>query len=324
MRTHTGVTTPGQAHVPGRGGHDGDSNTGRGLAGGFSPEAAGQIRRRQRYSAVWSGLLIGATAVALGLLGVLLYDIIGDGWSWVDWNFITSLPSRRPERAGLHPALMGSIWIMGLTALITFPLGVGAAIYLEEFATKGRLSRIIELNIANLAGVPSIVYGLLGLAVFVDLLRLGPVVLAGALTLSLLVLPIVIIASREAIRAVPDSLRQGALALGATRLEAVRSHVLPGAMPGILTGTILALSRAIGETAPLIVVGAVTYITFSPDGVDSRFTVLPLQIFDWASRPQADFRGLAAAGGIVLLVMLLTMNAIAITLRNRFSRNQNW
>ncbi len=318
MSTHTGASTPDQAQVPNRGG------SGKGMAGGLSPEAAGQIRRRQRYSAVWSGLLIGATAVALGLLAVLLYDIIGDGWSWVDWNFITSLPSRRPERAGLHPALMGSIWIMGLTALITFPLGVGAAIYLEEFATKGRLSRIIELNIANLAGVPSIVYGLLGLAVFVDLLRLGPVVLAGALTLSLLVLPIVIISSREAIRAVPDSLRQGALALGATRLEAVRSHVLPGAMPGILTGTILALSRAIGETAPLIVVGAVTYITFSPDGVDSRFTVLPLQIFDWASRPQADFRGLAAAGGIVLLVMLLTMNAIAITLRNRFSRNQNW
>lgn len=315
MSTHAPAQAP--ANTPDRRGR-GSSRL------GLSPEASAQIRRRQGYSAIWSGLLIAATATALGLLAVLLWDILGDGLGWVDMDFLTSLPSRRPENAGLKPALMGSIWIMGLTALITFPLGVGAAIYLEEFATKGKLSRIIELNIANLAGVPSIVYGLLGLAVFVDLIKLGPVVLAGALTLSLLVLPIVIIASREAIRAVPDSLRQGALALGATRLEATRSHVLPAAMPGILTGTILALSRAIGETAPLIVVGAVTYITFSPDGVDSRFTVLPLQIFDWASRPQADFQSLAAAGGIVLLALLLTMNAIAITLRNRFSRNQNW
>lgn len=311
-------------HAPTQASANTPERRGRGDKLGLSPEASAQIRRRQMSSAAWSGLLIAATVAALGLLAVLLWDILGDGLGWVDMNFITSLPSRKPENAGLKPALMGSIWIMGLTALITFPLGVGAAIYLEEFATKGKLSRIIELNIANLAGVPSIVYGLLGLAVFVDLIKLGPVVLAGALTLSLLVLPIVIIASREAIRAVPDSLRQGALALGATRLEATRSHVLPAAMPGILTGTILALSRAIGETAPLIVVGAVTYITFSPDGVDSRFTVLPLQIFDWASRPQADFQSLAAAGGIVLLALLLTMNAIAITLRNRFSRNQNW
>lgn len=311
-------------HAPTQASANTPERRGRGDKLGLSPEASAQIRRRQMSSAAWSGLLIAATVAALGLLAVLLWDILGDGLGWVDMNFITSLPSRKPENAGLKPALMGSIWIMGLTALITFPLGVGAAIYLEEFATKGKLSRIIELNIANLAGVPSIVYGLLGLAVFVDLIKLGPVVLAGALTLSLLVLPIVIIASREAIRAVPDSLRQGALALGATRLEATRSHVLPAAMPGILTGTILALSRAIGETAPLIVVGAVTYITFSPDGVDSRFTVLPLQIFDWASRPQDDFQSLAAAGGIVLLALLLTMNAIAITLRNRFSRNQNW
>jgi phosphate transport system permease protein len=281
-------------------------------------------RRRQIVAALAFGVFVGATALALVVLGILLADVWRDGASWLSWSFIRDLPSRRPAQAGIWPALMGSIWIMVLTALFTFPIGVGAAIYLEEFATRGRLARLIELNIANLAGVPSIVYGLLGLAVFVELANMGPTVLAGALTMTLLVLPIIIIASREAIRAVPDSLRQGALALGATRWQAVRSHVLPAALPGILTGTILSLSRAIGETAPLIVVGAATYITFTPDGPGSRFTVLPLQIFEWVSRPQADFHAIAAAAIIVLLVVLLTMNSLAIILRNRYSKNQNW
>ncbi len=281
------------------------------------------LRRRRVTSGIGVGLIAAATGLTVVFLVTLLFQIFRDGIGWLSWDFLNSLPSRRPERAGIRPALMGSIWIMVLTALLTFPIGVGAAIYLQEFARRGRLDRIIETNISNLAGVPSIVYGLLGLAVFVDLLGGGPSIMAGALTMTLLVLPVVIIASREALRAVPDSIRQAALGVGATRWQMVRSHVLPAAMPGILTGTILALSRAIGETAPLIVVGAVTYITFSPSGLDSRFTVLPLQIFDWAGRPQADFRHIAAAASIVLLVLLLTMNAIAIVLRNRYRRRQN-
>lgn len=281
------------------------------------------LRRRKITSGIGVGLITLATAMTVGFLLTLLVQIFRDGIGWLSWDFLNSLPSRRPERAGIRPALMGSIWIMVLTALMTFPIGVGAAIYLQEFSRRGRLDRIIETNISNLAGVPSIVYGLLGLAVFVDLLGGGPSILAGALTMTLLVLPVIIIASREALRAVPDSIRQAALGVGATRWQMVRSHVLPAAMPGILTGTILALSRAIGETAPLIVVGAVTYITFSPSGLDSRFTVLPLQIFDWAGRPQADFRHISAAASIVLLVLLLTMNAAAIVLRNRYRRRQN-
>ncbi|HEX5166655.1 MAG TPA: phosphate ABC transporter permease PstA [Thermomicrobiales bacterium] len=283
-----------------------------------------QLRRRKLIGNIALGLFILATLSALAVLAVLVGDTLRDGLGWLDWDFIRNLPSRRPERAGIWPALAGTVWIMILTAAFTFPIGVGAAIYLEEFGGKGRLARIIEINIANLAGVPSIVYGLLGLAVFVELSQLGPSVLAGALTMTLLVLPVVIIASREAIRAVPDSLRQASLGLGATRLQTVWSHVLPAAMPGILTGTILALSRAIGETAPLIVVGAATYITYTPEGPTDRFTVLPMQIFEWISRPQAAFHALAAAGIIVLLALLLTMNLAAILLRNYFRKNQNW
>jgi phosphate transport system permease protein len=283
-----------------------------------------QLRRRKLLGTIMLGVFVAATLSAIGVLMILVGDTLRDGASWLSWDFIQNLPSRRPERAGIWPALVGTIWIMVLTAAFTFPIGVGAAIYLEEFGGTGRLARIIEINISNLAGVPSIVYGLLGLAVFVELAKMGPSVIAGALTMTLLVLPVVIIASREAIRAVPDSLRQASLGLGATRLQTIWSHVLPAAMPGILTGTILALSRAIGETAPLIVVGAATYITFTPDGPGDRFTVLPMQIFDWSSRPQADFHSIAAAGIIVLLVLLLTMNLAAILLRNYFRKNQNW
>lgn len=284
----------------------------------------GNLPRRKLVGQIFSGVILGATLLAIGVLFVLGWDIIGDGGSWLNRNFITSFPSRKPEIAGIRPALLGTIWIMILTALFAFPIGVGAAIYLEEYSGKSWVARVIELNISNLAGVPSIVYGLLGLGVFVEVARFGPSVIAGALTMTLLILPIVIIASREAIRAVPDSLRQAALALGATRWQAIKSHVLPASMPGILTGTILALSRAIGESAPLIVVGAVVYANFSPSGLDSKFTVLPLQIFDWASRPQEEFHSIAAAAIIVLLVLLLTMNLAAILLRNRFRKNQNW
>jgi phosphate transport system permease protein len=217
---------------------------------------------------------------------------------------------------------MGTIWLMALVALFTFPVGVGAAIYLEEFATPGPITTIIRTNISNLAGVPSIVYGLLGLGIFVQVLSMGRSIGAAALTLSLLVLPVVIIASQEAIRAVPDSLRQGGLALGATRLQVVRSHVFPAALPGILTGTILALSRAIGETAPLIVVGAVAFLNFSPDSLSSRFSVLPMAIYGWTSRPQEEFHAIAAGTIIVLLGLLLTMNMGAILLRNHFQNKQ--
>lgn len=282
------------------------------------------LRRRKTTGAIALGVFLAATVTALAILAILVGDISRDGFGWLDWNFIRDLPSRRPDRAGIWPALVGTIWIMILTAAFTFPIGVGAAIYLEEFGGTGKLARIIEINISNLAGVPSIVYGLLGLAVFVELAGMGPSVLAGALTMTLLVLPVVIIASREAIRAVPDSLKQASIGLGATRLQTVWSHVLPAAMPGIMTGTILALSRAIGETAPLIVVGAATYITFTPEGPGSRFTVLPLQIFDWVSRPQDDFHAIAAAAIVVLLALLLTMNLAAILLRNYFRKNQNW
>jgi phosphate transport system permease protein len=253
-------------------------------------------------------------------LVVLLADVVADGAGRLSAEFLSSFPSRRPEDAGIKAALWGSLWMIGLTAAIAFPLGVGAAIYLEEYAASTWVNRLIEVNIANLAGVPSIVYGLLGLELFVRVLAFGRSVLAGAATMALLVLPIVIIASREAIRAVPSSIREASYALGATRWQTTRHHVLPSAMAGILTGTILALSRAIGETAPLIMIGALTFIAFVPEGVLDPFTALPIQIFNWVSRPQAGFHANAAAGILVLLVVLLAMNATAIVLRNRFAR----
>jgi phosphate transport system permease protein len=259
-------------------------------------------------------------AVLVGIVGLitLLVQVFVQGLPWLSWHFLTSYPSRHPEQAGLLSALVGTIWLMGLTAVFTVPVGVGAALYLEEYAPNNRLTRLIEVNISNLAGVPSIVYGLLGLAVFVAFLGLGRSLLAGALTLSLLVLPIVILASREAIRAVPRSYREAAYSLGSTQWEVTKWVVLPAALPGILTGSILAMSRAIGEAAPIIAISALVYLTFVPTSPLDRFTVLPIQIFNWVSRPQDDFRGLAAAGIIVLLAILLSMNAIAIFLRNRY------
>jgi phosphate transport system permease protein len=259
---------------------------------------------------------------ALCALGALLYDVFADGWPRLTWSFVRGFPSRFAESAGIWHALAGSVYVIGLTALITIPIGIAAAIYLEEYSRGGRLSRIIEINISNLAGVPSIIYGLLGLGLFVRWMNLGPSVLAGALTLSLLVLPVVILSTREALRAVPKSLREGSYALGATQWQTIWHQVLPSALPGILTGLILALSRAIGETAPLITLGALTYVAFTPESIWSPFTVLPIQIFNWVSRPQAAFAQNAAAGIVVLLLLLLTMNAVAIVLRDRFQRNR--
>ena len=267
-------------------------------------------------------LVVFMSSVVVGILGlvVLLAQVLFQGLEWLSPELIFNFPSRHPEQAGLKAAIFGTLWLMGLTAAFTVPVGVGAAIYLEEYATENWLTRLIEVNIANLAGVPSIVYGLLGLALFVQLLSLGRSVLAGALTMSLLVLPIVILASREAIKVVPETYRQAAFALGATKWEVVRSVVLPSASPGVLTGIILAMSRAIGETAPVIAISALVYLTFIPQNPLDRFTVLPIQIFNWIARPQEDFRGLAAGGIIVLLIVLLSMNALAVFLRNRYQK----
>lgn len=278
------------------------------------------LARRQLNARLFRSFCTGMTMACVILLAVLLVHVCREGLAWLDWDFITSFPSRFPQKAGIKSALVGSLWLIGLTAVVAIPLGVAAAIYLEECAPKNRLTTLIEINIANLAGVPSIIYGILGLALFVRGLGFGRSVLAGALTMSLLILPIIIIASREAIRTVPDSIRQGAFALGATRWKVVRDHVLPGALPGILTGLILAFSRAIGETAPLIMIGALTYVAFTPESVMDEFTALPIQIFNWASRPQAEFHELAAAGIIVLLVVLLLMNAAALYIRYRSRR----
>ncbi len=260
----------------------------------------------------WAGIVI---------LGVLLFHVSREGIRWLDLQFLTEFPSRFPEQAGIKSALWGTVWLIALTAGFSIPVGVAAAIYLEEYSPKGRLSQLIEVNIANLAGVPSIVYGILGLVLFVRFLALGRSVLAGSLTMTLLILPVIIIAAREALRAVPGSIRQAAFALGATRWQAVRAQVLPVALPGILTGVILALSRAIGETAPLVMIGALTYVAFVPEGPMDAFTALPIQIFNWASRPQEDFHQLAAAGIIVLLATLLLMNATAVWIRQRAERN---
>ncbi|MEK9648915.1 MAG: phosphate ABC transporter permease PstA [Gammaproteobacteria bacterium] len=259
----------------------------------------------------WSGVL---------LLAILLYQVSIDGFRWLDWQFIDSFPSRFPERAGIKSALVGTIWLISLVALISIPVGVSTALYLEEFAGKGKISKIIEVNIANLAGVPSIVYGILGLAIFVRYMALERSLVSGALTMSLLILPVIIIASREAIKTVPMSIRYAAYSLGATKWQTAWAHVLPASFPGIMTGVILALSRAIGETAPLIMIGALTFVAFLPEGPMDSFTALPIQIYNWVSRPQQEFHELAAAGIIILLTVLLLMNATAIYIRNKTER----
>jgi phosphate transport system permease protein len=286
--------------------------------------AASGLAVRRLKGRLFVGLCIAATGFGLVALGVLLATVAADGLGRISLDFINSYPSRFADRAGIRAALAGTLWVMAFTALFAVPVGIGAAVYLEEFAPRNWITKAIETNINNLAGVPSIIYGILGLALFVRTLELGRSVLAGALTMSLLVLPIIIVAAREGLRSVPPSIREASLGVGATPWQTVRFQVLPPAMPAMLTGVILALSRAIGETAPLIVMGALTFVAFTPSGPLSAFTVLPIQIFNWVSRPQEAFQHTAAAGIIVLLAVLLTMNALAVLLRNYFERKRGW
>ena len=258
------------------------------------------------------------TIIGLVLLTVFIGDILIDGLRRIDWSFITNLPSRKPEKSGIYTALMGSIWILLLTSLIAIPIGVAAGIYLEEYSKKNKLSGLLEINISNLAGVPSIIYGLLGLEVFVRIMNLGASVLAGSLTLSLLILPIIIVATREAIKAVPKSISDASFALGASKWQTIWNQILPASSGGILTGVILALSRAVGETAPLIVVGALAYVPFAPSNPMDEFSVLPIQIFNWISRPQHGFIENAAAAIIILLLITFIMNGIAVYFRNKW------
>jgi phosphate transport system permease protein len=264
------------------------------------------------------------TLIGLVVLAIFLIDIVIKGIGRIDWDFLTSLPSRRAASAGILTAWAGTLWILVLSALIAFPLGISAGVYLEEYAKKTRLSNFLEINIANLAGVPSIIYGLLGLELFVRFMRLGGSLLAGALTLSLLILPIVIVTTREAIKAVPGTIRDGSFALGASKWQTVWHQVLPASFGGILTGVILALSRAVGEAAPLIVIGALAYVPFVPRSPMDDFTVLPIQIFNWTSRPQAAFLTNAAAAIIVLLLITFMLNGIAVYLRYRQQKKIKW
>ena len=275
--------------------------------------------RRHLDKIILAGLITAITIV-LGVLLTLLIRISIDAWGWVDWQFINSYPSRKPELSGIKAALLGSLWVIGFTALISIPIGVGSAIYLEEFAEDNRFNRFIKLNIANLAGVPSIIYGILGLAIFVELMKMGRVILAGSLTMSLLILPIIIITSHESIKTVPKDLVNASLALGATKWQTVVKVILPISLGGIISGIILAISRAIGESAPMIAISALVYLTFIPEGPMDRFTVLPIQIYNWISQPQDDFRSIAAAGIVVLMIVLLSMNSIAIWIRLKFQR----
>jgi phosphate transport system permease protein len=286
---------------------------------GFATATRETLRRRV-LDLGFQLVALAVLVLALGSLALLVSDVLRDGAGRLSWQFLTSLPSRRASEAGIYNALIGSVFVIGLTGLIALPIGVAAAIYLEEYGRRSRMARLIEINIANLAAVPSIIYGLLGLGLFVRAMGMGRSVIAGASTLALLVLPVVILSTREALRTVPKSIREGSYALGATKWQTIWHQVFPMAMPGVLTGLILSLSRAIGETAPLITIGALTYVPFAPDSIWEAFTVLPIQIFNWTSRPQADFRANAAAGIIVLLIMLIVMNAAAILLRDRYQR----
>jgi phosphate transport system permease protein len=287
----------------------------------FVPRLA---RRRLvgRLVAILCGVL---SVVGVVVLGVLLVSVAVEGVPRVSRAFIENPPSQLfPERAGMNSALMGTFWLIMITGVVSVTVGVGSAVYLQEYARDTWLTRFIRLNIANLAGVPSIVYGILGLAVFVRWLRLDRSVISGALTLSLVVLPVIIIATREALAGVPGTVRAAAFALGATRWQTVRAHVLPAATPGILTGVILALSRALGEAAPLIMIGALTYVKFAPDRLVDPFTAMPIQIFNWAAQPQEAFHFLSAAGIVVMLAVLLTMNAAAVAIRAWHQRHKAW
>jgi phosphate transport system permease protein len=268
----------------------------------------------------------GAACTVFGILVLVVFivNIIVTGIGRIDWQFLSSLPSRIPENAGVLTALVGTVWVLFLTAVIAIPVGVGAGIYLEEYARKHRLNYMLEINLTNLAGVPSIIYGLLGLEVFGRIMNMGGSLLAGSCTLALLILPVIVVATREALRAVPKSLREASYGIGASRWQTTWMQVLPAASGGIVTGVILALSRAIGETAPLIVVGALAYVPFLPSGPSDDFTVLPIQIFNWVSRPQKGFAINSAAGIIVLLLITFIINGFAVYLRNRWQKKTKW
>jgi len=283
------------------------------------------LSRRKVKNALFSLLALAAIFISMVTLAGLLIDLVGRGGSSLDTQFLTSSPSRIPAKAGILPALVGTLWVTLLVALITLPIGIGAAIYLEEYTGRGRIARLLKINISNLAGVPSIVYGIFGLAIFVRGLDLGRTVFAASLTLSLLILPVVIISSAEALKAVPPSQREAAYALGATRWQVIRRALIPAAAPGILTGIVLAVARAVGETAPLILIGAVTFVTFVPTNpFEDKYTVLPIQIFNWANRPQEAFLEISAAAILVLIALMLLLNGAAIYLRARLSRGLQW
>ncbi|MFT7686274.1 MAG: phosphate transport system permease protein [Candidatus Azotimanducaceae bacterium] len=285
------------------------------LIKGNYPQNSDDLIYRNKKALLFSYFCALVTWLGVALLAVLFYQIFSDGYKWLDAQFLSSFPSRFPYKAGIKSALVGTLWLVSMLIMISIPLGVATALYLEEFSKKGRINNLISINISNLAGVPSIVYGIIGLAIFVRGLGLERSLISGALTMSLLILPVIIIASREAIKTVPNSIRYAAFALGATPWQTAWAHVLPASFPGILTGVILALSRAIGETAPLIMIGALTYVAFLPEGPMDSFTALPIQIYNWVSRPQQEFHELAAAAIIVLLAVLLFMNATAIFIR---------
>lgn len=289
-----------------------------------APRFEPALMRRKLAGTAFYAACVAAISLTLLALLLLLLDVLSRGLGHLDADFLSGVPSRRPERAGILPAVLGSLYLGVIVAVVTFPIGVAAGIFLEEYTKDSFLNRLLRTNISNLAGVPSIIYGIFGLALFVRALNLGETLLAGALTLSLLILPVVIIATMEALRAVPASQREAAHALGATRWQAIREAVLPAAAPGILTGIVLSMARAIGETAPLILIGAVTFVTYAPNPVEGGYTVLPIQIFQWASRPQAEFQEIAASAILVLLALMFALNALALFLRVRLSRHLQW
>jgi phosphate transport system permease protein len=282
--------------------------------------ASGAVARRQALSRASRYVLLGASLLGVAILAFLIYDTVDLGASRLSWGFLTNYPSRFADRAGLRSSILGSVWTMGATVIIAFPIAIGTAVWIEEFAPRNWLLTLVKLNLANLAGVPSIIYGILGLAIFVRYYDLGPSIIAGALTLSLMIIPMTVIAAQEAIRQVPSSVRDGSLALGATRWQTTWSHVLPAALPGIMTGVILAVSRAAGETAALIMIGAFTFIAFDNTSIFDDFTTVPIQIYQWTIRPQEAFRQNAAAAIIVLMIAVLALKLVAAIIRESFRR----
>ncbi|TWT94739.1 Phosphate transport system permease protein PstA [Botrimarina colliarenosi] len=283
-----------------------------------------EIKRSYLGSSLFGWLCAAATYICIAVLVGLLVTVLVNGVPWLSWTLLTSFPSRDPAKAGVLPALAGSLWLIGITALVSIPTGVGAAVYLEEYANSSWWRKLVQLNISNLAGVPSIVYGILGLGLFVRAMSLERSVIAGALTLTLVVLPIVILSTQEALRAVPSTIRQASYALGATRWQTVWLQVLPAALPGVMTGVILAIARALGEAAPLVAVGAVAFVAFVPQSLGDEFSALPLQIFNWAERPQEEFHGLASAAIVVLLAVLILLNTGAVLVRAKYGRRIKW